>query len=352
MAQPNPKQHYRLSLDKAIADYKDGIITATGLVYYTVGIYRAPGQNFRIKDVEAFCQELGLGLSTFYKAVSRLQLKGRMNMKAISGLELCIPASNVVEIQSGQEVSTIVESDSTIVESDSTIVESDSTIIENDSTIIENDSTIIENDSTIIENDSTNGELDSTDRENQSLELSEINGSSDSSTILSNTSQIIYQSTTTSSNEKEKVVVVGENSFSEENGVDWLTGIKARLREIRISPENVKWTFSQFSKNVIEDAIAYTGEQKWAYKPAAVYVKACRDEQKPEGKSACEDQFSAPPEPDEATLIWFKELKDKAIIKDFYTQPSTSGRYRILVVDTGASLQYWWEVVETLKKRD
>ena len=131
---------------------------------------------------------------------------------------------------------------------------------------------------------------------------------------------------------------------------DWLIGIKARLREIRISPENVKWTFSQFPKNVIEDAIAYTAEQKWAYKPAAVYVKACREQQKPEGKSACEDQFSAPPEPDEATLIWFKELKDKAIIKDFYTQPSTSGRYRILVVDTGASLQYWWEVVETLKK--
>ena len=156
--------------------------------------------------------------------------------------------------------------------------------------------------------------------------------------------------TTTFPDEKGTVVVDVKNSLKEENGVDWLTGIKARLREIRISPENVKWTFSQFPKNVIEDAIAYTAEQKWAYKPAAVYVKACRDEQKPESKSACEDQFSAPPEPDEATLIWFKELKDKAIIKDFYTQPSGSGRYRILVVDTGASLQYWWEVVETLKK--
>ena len=187
----------------------------------------------------------------------------------------------------------------------------------------------------------------------QKPETLEIQGSSESTNSIPDLAQINFKSpTTTSSNEKGTgtVVVDGKKIFSEEKDQDWLTGIKARLREIRVSPENVKWTFTQFPKNVIEDAIAYTAEQKWAYKPAAVYVKACRDEQKPESKSACEDQFSAPPEPDEATLIWFKELKDKAIIKDFYTQPSGSGRYRILVVDTGASLQYWWEVVETLKK--
>ena len=170
---------------------------------------------------------------------------------------------------------------------------------------------------------------------------------------IPNLAQINFKSPTTTSSDDlgtNSVVVVGKKFFSEENDVDWLTGIKARLREIRVSPENVKWTFTQFSRAVIEDAIAYTAEQKWAYKPAAVYVKACRNEQKPEQKSECVDQFSAPPEPDEDTLNWLKELKDKAIIKDFYTQPSTSGRYRILVVDTGASLQYWWEVVETLKK--
>jgi hypothetical protein len=33
---PKPNQHYRLSLSKAIQDYKDDIITATGLVYYAV----------------------------------------------------------------------------------------------------------------------------------------------------------------------------------------------------------------------------------------------------------------------------------------------------------------------------
>jgi len=55
---PKPNQHYRLSLDKAIQDYKDGIITATGLVYYAVGIFRAPGQKFRVRDIDNFCTEL------------------------------------------------------------------------------------------------------------------------------------------------------------------------------------------------------------------------------------------------------------------------------------------------------
>lgn len=72
---------------------------------------------------------------------------------------------------------------------------------------------------------------------------------------------------------------------------------------------------------------------------------------KPEARSACEDQFSAPPEPDEETLNWLKELKAKRIIKDFYLSPWNKSRYRVLSVDTGASMQPWWEVVEALKAK-
>ena len=105
MPQPNPNQHYRLSLEKAKQDYKDGIITATGLVYYTVGIYRAPGHKLRVKDIDQFCQQIGINRSAFYKAISKLKTKGRLNWEAIGGVDLWIPTSNVVEIQSGQEVS-------------------------------------------------------------------------------------------------------------------------------------------------------------------------------------------------------------------------------------------------------
>ncbi|WP_196511573.1 hypothetical protein [Nostoc sp. NZL] len=137
MTLPNTNQHYRLSLGKAIQDYKDGIITATGLVYYTVGIYRAPGQKLRVKHIEAFCAELSIGVSTFYKAISKLKLKGRLNWEAIAGLDLWIPESNVVEIQSGIEVSPNVESNSLNVESDSPNIESDSPNIETNSPNVE-----------------------------------------------------------------------------------------------------------------------------------------------------------------------------------------------------------------------
>jgi hypothetical protein len=100
---PKPNQHYRLSLAKAIQDYKDGIITATGLVYYAVGIFRAPGQKFRVKDIEAFCKDLCIGISTFYKAISKLKLQGRLNWETVAGIDLWIPKSNVVDIQTGQE---------------------------------------------------------------------------------------------------------------------------------------------------------------------------------------------------------------------------------------------------------
>ncbi|BAZ83811.1 hypothetical protein PN497_11880 [Sphaerospermopsis kisseleviana CS-549] len=84
---PKPNQHYRLSLAKAIQDYKDGIITATGLVYYAVGIFRAPGQKLRIKDVEVFCEKICISVSTFYKAISKLKEQGRIDWLEINSRE-------------------------------------------------------------------------------------------------------------------------------------------------------------------------------------------------------------------------------------------------------------------------
>lgn len=92
MKQPGPNQHYRISsVQKAVQDHKDGIITATGLVYYTVGIYRAPGQKLRVKDIDAFCQELEINRATFYRAISKLKAKNRLEWEAIAGVDLWIP---------------------------------------------------------------------------------------------------------------------------------------------------------------------------------------------------------------------------------------------------------------------
>jgi hypothetical protein len=142
VTQPKPNQHYRLSLEKAKQDYKDGIITATGLVYYTVGIYRVPGQKFRVKDIDQFCEDIGISRAAFYIAISKLKLKGRLNWESVSGMDLWIPTSNVVEMQSGQELSTNVESLSTNVESLSTFVETQSTYVDNNQleSLLNNDS--------------------------------------------------------------------------------------------------------------------------------------------------------------------------------------------------------------------
>jgi hypothetical protein len=136
--QPSPNQHYRLSIQKAVQDYKDGIITATGLVYYTVGIYRAPGQKLRVKDIDAFCKELEINRATFYRAISKLKAKNRLEWEAIAGVDLWIPLEpNVVQhptaqTQSQQEVSqsceTLSQSCETLSQSCETLSQSCETL--------------------------------------------------------------------------------------------------------------------------------------------------------------------------------------------------------------------------------
>ena len=70
---PKPNQHLRLTLNEVIDQYQKKLIKATTLVYYAVKIYRQDGQKLRVKDVNAFCQRLGINRSTFYKAVNNLE---------------------------------------------------------------------------------------------------------------------------------------------------------------------------------------------------------------------------------------------------------------------------------------
>ncbi|MGL4617765.1 MAG: hypothetical protein ACRCZS_01720 [Chroococcidiopsis sp.] len=145
-------QHYRLNLEQAKRDYQDGLITATGLVYYTLAILKPPGQKLRVKNIARFAEDLGIGEATFYRVVSKLKLRGLIAWESIDGLNLWISTNEgVVNIPHSEvpkngegfkslaalSLSQIVESDSQIVESDSQIVESDSQIVESDSQIVE-----------------------------------------------------------------------------------------------------------------------------------------------------------------------------------------------------------------------
>lgn len=145
MTQTNPNQHYRLSLEQARLDHKDGIITTTGLIYYAIGILRKPGHKLRVKDIEIFCADLKIGVSTFYKSIKKLKDKGRIRWNNLDGIELWIPASNEVEIVSQTEVATSENPDSTIKENNSLIVETGFPTRESNSPIVETDSPIREN---------------------------------------------------------------------------------------------------------------------------------------------------------------------------------------------------------------
>ncbi len=137
MDSPKPNQHFRISLEQAKRDYQDGIITAAGLIYYAIGIYRKPGDKLKIPNVDSFCQLLGIASSTFYKVVSKLRVQGRLNWEATDGVNVwLLEEPQVIQLISSRACqSPIVESESPIVESESPIVESESPIVESESPI-------------------------------------------------------------------------------------------------------------------------------------------------------------------------------------------------------------------------
>ena len=97
------KPHYRMTLEDAISEHKDGIITAKGLIYYAVKTTRADGYKMRIKDVSAFCKQLGINRSTFYRAVSDLKTIRRLEWEAPNDLNLWAPKSGTVVIFPSQK---------------------------------------------------------------------------------------------------------------------------------------------------------------------------------------------------------------------------------------------------------
>ena len=85
-------QFYKLTLDRAIADYRDGLITATGLLRYYLKIRYAPGWKIKLNPPE-ICSTLGFTKATFYKALAKLK---KLGQASIGKLNL-IPVSLIEE---------------------------------------------------------------------------------------------------------------------------------------------------------------------------------------------------------------------------------------------------------------
>ncbi|MGB5632242.1 MAG: hypothetical protein WBM44_27515 [Waterburya sp.] len=115
-------QFYKLTLDRAIADYRDGLITATGLLRYYLKIRYAPGWKIRINP-EEICSLLGFTKATFYKALGKLKKLGRAEIGKL----------NLIPLTLTEEEETDEKQDSPTVDPQSPTVYSESPTVESNS---------------------------------------------------------------------------------------------------------------------------------------------------------------------------------------------------------------------------
>lgn len=89
-------QYYKLTLDRAIADYRDGLITATGLLRYYLKIRYAPGWKIRLNPQE-ICSKLGFTKATFYKALAKLKKLGQASIGKLNLIPVTLTETEETE---------------------------------------------------------------------------------------------------------------------------------------------------------------------------------------------------------------------------------------------------------------
>ncbi len=115
-------QFYKLTLDRAIADYREGLITATGLLRYYLKIRYAPGWKIKLNPPE-ICSLLGFTKATFYKALAKLK---KLGIASIGKLNLIPVTFTETEETEKTENSPIADSQSPTVDYESPIEDSQS----------------------------------------------------------------------------------------------------------------------------------------------------------------------------------------------------------------------------------
>ncbi len=109
------QQFYKLTLSEAITQYKLGLLTAPGLLYYYLKIRLAPGWKMTLHQRE-ISSKLGISKAAYYKAYAKLQQLGLIEFEAPNGL--------TVTLSTNGDSSLRLETQSTIGDSQSTIGDS------------------------------------------------------------------------------------------------------------------------------------------------------------------------------------------------------------------------------------
>ncbi|MEX0271747.1 hypothetical protein AB3R30_21725, partial [Leptolyngbyaceae cyanobacterium UHCC 1019] len=114
--------HYRITPSDVKKDRLDGLLTAKGAIFYLVSASQKIGTPVRINPRKVSA-ELSISRTSFYDAISKLKLEGRIDFEVEGDLIIRISQSTIPDSQS-----TIPDSQSTIPDSQSTIPDSQSTI--------------------------------------------------------------------------------------------------------------------------------------------------------------------------------------------------------------------------------
>ncbi|MBD2075506.1 hypothetical protein H6F86_16705 [Phormidium sp. FACHB-592] len=94
--------HYRMTFQQALEDFRDGLITPRGILYYSVATTRKKGFKRRIPDIQEFCALVGISVATYYRALGYLKGKNRLDMDSVGGMQLWIPTEEKLETNSTQ----------------------------------------------------------------------------------------------------------------------------------------------------------------------------------------------------------------------------------------------------------
>ena len=146
------QQFSKVTLPTAIARYKNGHLTAKGLLCFYFEIKLKPGWEMK-KSPNDIYTELGISRAAFYRAYSALIAEGIIEGEDPDLQKLVIkrPVSDL------RQQSQCVESESQIIDNPSQPVENESQIIDSKSQSVENESQPVENQSS---NPAQNGNSD------------------------------------------------------------------------------------------------------------------------------------------------------------------------------------------------
>jgi hypothetical protein len=294
-------QHYRVTLEAAKRQYKAGLLTATGLIYYAIAIQRSPGWKIKL-DAQTVERELGIKKTAFYSAISKLKEEGFIDWEARRGINAWIPVFGCDDLSHDEDYQQ--------------------------------------------EEFSANAE-EVPDRGNKSViaepETLETIQGKDCAT-LTNT-QYIFNTQQT-----DNTAVVEEKEKVEEESPPQPTHEKEREILTKVQQLGVKlnWTvrntIQRYFANVIE-AIAHIKERLQSGESfrclEAAFVKACKEGALPERLSCQEPKQHPLPSPEQKALL--QQAKWERLIADYYLAPFDGGE-TIMVDDwINRRVLTWWQ---------